>query len=83
MARHVAKPHQFPSLDGGEDRFLWAHQALDLAPDELVGLAVAVRDVQDLPQAFHFEGLDFALGLCEERPCFTSVQENGEHQRFV
>ena len=38
------KPCELPSLDSCQNRFLWAHKEVDLAPHPVVGLVLQVGD---------------------------------------
>ena len=42
---------KFPSLDGYQKRFLWAHKEVDLVPHPVVGLVLQVGDAEKFPKA--------------------------------
>ena len=55
----MPEPCKFPSLDRCQERFLWTHKEIDLAPHPGVGLVLQVGDAEKFLQAFSFESLDF------------------------
>ena len=49
---------KFLSLDSCQERFLWTHKEVDLAPHPDVNLALLVSDTEKFPRALGFESLD-------------------------
>ena len=85
MARDIGEPCKFSSLHCCQERFLWIHKEVDLAPHPVVGLVLQVGDdAEKFPQALGFEILDpFCLRVSKQGPCFTAVVEDGSDKRFV
>ena len=54
------EPCKFPSLGSCQERFLWTHKEVGLAPHPVVGL-VFQEDVEKFPQALNFESLGLFL----------------------
>ena len=52
------EPCKFPSLGSCQERFLWTHKEVDLAPHPDVNLALLVSDTEKFPSALGFESLD-------------------------
>ena len=80
MACGIAEPCQFPSLNSCQERFLWTHKEVDLAPHPDVNLALLVSDTEKFPSALGFESLDPFFTVSKQDPCFTAVEENGGDQ---
>ena len=53
----MPEPCKFPSLDSCQKRFLWTPKEVDLAPHQVVGLVLQVRDTKKFPHALGFESL--------------------------
>ena len=81
MARDMPEPCKFPSLDSCQKRFLWAHKNVDLASHPVVGFVFQARDAEEFLQALGFETLDLFLGVSEQVPCLTTIQEDGGDKR--
>ena len=77
------KPCKFPSLDIYQKGLLWAHKEVDLAPHQVVGLVLQVRDAEKFPQALVFEGLLLFFTVSKQGPCFTAIGEGGGDKRLV
>ena len=83
MARDMPEPCKFPSTDSCQKRFLWTHKGVDLAPHLVVGLVLQVGDVEKLPRALGFEGLDRFLRVSKHGPCFSAIEGDGGDKRLV
>ena len=79
MPHDMAKPRQLPLPDGCQERFLGTHEALDQAPHN--DLVFSVRDVENFLQALRLECLDSSLVICQQSPCLTSVEQDGDNQQ--
>ena len=53
----MPEPSKFPVLGSCQERFLWTHKGVDLAPHPVVGLVLQVGDAEKFSQAPGFEGL--------------------------
>ena len=58
MACDKPKPCTFLSLECCQERFLWTHKEIDLAPHTVVDLVLQVGDAEKFLQATGSEGLD-------------------------
>ena len=58
VACGMPEPCMSPSLDSYQNRLLWTHKEVDLAPHPVVGLALQVGDAEKSPQALGFKSLD-------------------------
>ena len=58
MACDMPDPHEFPSLDSCQKRFLWAHKEVDPASHPVAGLVLQVGDAEKFPQALGLESQD-------------------------
>ena len=74
MACDIPDPCKFPSLDSCQNRFLWSHKEVDLAPHPVVGLVLQVRNAEKFPQALDFEGLDPFFRVSKQGACFTVIE---------
>ena len=79
----MPEPCIFVFFDSCQKKFLWTHKRIDLALRPVVGLVLQVGDVEKIPQAFGFEGLDPLLRVSKEGPHFTAIQEDGGNKRPV
>ena len=77
MVCDMPEPCKFPSLGSCQKRFAWTHKGVDLAPHPVVGFVLQAGDAEKFPQALGFEGLDPFLGVSEQGPCFTAIEESG------
>ena len=58
MACDMPEPCKFPSLDSYQERFLWTHKEVDLAPHLVIGLVLQVGFAEKFPQAVGLESLE-------------------------
>ena len=82
MARDVPEPCKFPSLDSYQ-KFLWTHKEVDLAPHPVVSLVLQEEDAERFPRALGLESLDPFLRICQQGPCLTAVEEDGDDKRLA
>ena len=82
MACDKPEPCKCPSLDNCQKRFLWTHKEVDLAPHQVVDLALQVGDTETFPQALGFESLDPVFRARKQGPCFRAVEDGG-NKRLV
>ena len=71
MACDMPEPCEFPAPNSRQQRFLWTHKEVDLAPHPVVGLVLRVGDAKKFPQALGFKGLDPFLRVSKQGPHFT------------
>ena len=83
MACDMPEPCEFPAPNSRQQRFLWTHKEVDLAPHPVVGLVLHVGDAEKFPRALGFEGLDIFLTVSKQSPRFTAVEEDGGDKRLV
>ena len=58
VARDIPEPRDLQSLDSCQERSLWVHKEVDLAPHPVVGLVLKEGDAEKFPQALGLESLD-------------------------
>ena len=58
VACDMPEPCKFPSLDSCQNRSLWTHKEVDLAPHPAVGVVLQEGDAEKYPQALGFARLD-------------------------
>ena len=51
VACDMSKPCKFPSLDSCQNRFMWTHKEVDIAPHLVVSLVLQEEDAEEFPQA--------------------------------
>ena len=83
MARDMAEPRHFLSLDSAEQFFLLTYFLLDGGSHKLVSLPFFPRYSKQAPEAFHFKRFNPLLELCRKSPALASVQGDGEDECFV
>ena len=83
MASDMPETCNFPSLDSCQQRFLWPHKGVDLAPHPVIGLVLQVGDAEKFPQALGFEDLGPFIRFSEQGPCFTAIEKSGGDKRLV
>ena len=66
VACDMPEPCKFPSLDSCQNRFLWTHKGVDLAPHPVVDFVSQVGDAEKFPQTLGFEGLDPFPGVSQQ-----------------
>ena len=81
-ACEMPKPCKFLTLNSCQKRFLWTHKEVDLAPHPVSGLVLQVGDVENLPRALGFEGLDPLPRDSQQGPRFTAKEEDGSDKRL-
>ena len=83
MVSDMPKPCKLALLDSCQERFLWTHKGVDLAPHQVIGLVLPVGDTEKFPNVLGFEGLDPFLRVSKQSPCFTVIEEDGGDKRLV
>ena len=75
---------KFPSPDSCQKRSLWTHEEADLAPHQVVGLVLQVRDAEMVPQALGYKSLGpFFFIVNQQGPCSTAIEEDGGDKGLV
>ena len=77
VACDMPETGKFPSLDSCQEKFLWTHKEVDLAPHPVVGLMFQAGDTERFPRAPGFESLDLFFSVSKQGPYFTAVKEDG------
>ena len=54
----VPKPCKFPSIYSCQNKFMWIHKAVDLAPNPVIGLVLQIGDEEKFSQALGLKSLD-------------------------
>ena len=67
----MPEPCEFPAPNSRQQRFLWTHKEVDLAPHPVVGLVLRVGDAKKFPQALGVKGLDPFLRVSKQGPHVT------------
>ena len=77
--RVTSKLCKFRSLDSCQERFLWTHKEVDLAPHPVVGLVLVLQvgDAEKFPHALGFESLNLFFRVSKQGLCFTAIEEDG------
>ena len=83
MACNIPETGKFPSLDSCQEKFLWTHKEVDLAPHPVVGLVLQVGDTEKFPQALGYESQDPFFTVSKQGQCFTAIEEDGGDKRLV
>ena len=73
---------KFPSLDSCQEKLLWTHKEVDLAPHPVVGLVLQVGDTEKFPQALGYKSLDSFFRVSKLGQCVTAVEEDGGDKRL-
>ena len=77
MVCDMHEPCKCPSLDSCQKTLLWNSMGVDLAPDQVFGLALQVADTEKFPLALGFESLDPFLSQ-QTRSMFHSHRREWE-----
>ena len=83
MARDVSEPCQFSAFHCSVEIFLGTDHVLYLISDVFICFVLQIGNAQQLPEAFHFDGLDASFRLRLQSPRLAAIQEHGQNQRLV